>query len=243
MAQNPVFNAKTLLKLRAGVSDDVQTMTVNGTINKTGILLVLMSITSVISWNLADSEIGGMLMMGSMIANLALCLVLAFNQRLAPTLAPAYALVEGLFLGALSAMFERSHPGIVSNAMILTFSCLGLMLGLYRFRVVRVTDRFRSVVMAATLAVCFTYVIDLALSFFGHSIPMIHQTGVYGIIFSLVVIGIAAMNLLLDFDMVERATAQHAPKYMEWYAGFAILVTIVWLYIEMLRLLTKISKR
>ena len=244
MAQNPVFNEKTLRKLTdEGVLDEAKTMTINGSINKAGILLVLMTLTSAYSSSIADSEFGLALMVGSVFVNLVLAFVLIFNRQLAPTLAPVYALVEGLSIGAVSAWANRSYPGIVSNAMILTFSCLALMIGLYHYQIVRVTERFRSVLLAATLAITFTYLINLGLMFFGLSIPMIHSSGPYGIAFSVVVVAVAAFNLLLDFDTIERAAAQRAPKYMEWYAGFAVLVTLVWLYLEILRLLGKMSKK
>jgi uncharacterized YccA/Bax inhibitor family protein len=244
MAHNPVFNVKTLQKLAAeSAAADDRAMTINGSINKTGFLLVLMSITSILSWNIAEAGLGMVLLIGSIIANLVLCIVLSMNRQWAPTLAPIYALVEGLAIGAISALFERTRPGIVSNALFLTFSCVGVMLGLYHFRIIRVTERFKTVVIAATLAIALTYVIDIVMTVFGQNIPMIHESGIYGIGFSLVVIGVASMNLLLDFDMVEKAAAQKAPKYMEWYAGFAILVTIVWLYVEILRLLGKMQKR
>jgi uncharacterized YccA/Bax inhibitor family protein len=218
-------------------------MTINGSINKTGVLLLLTAATSIVSWNLADSDIGHMLAIGSIIANFVLCLVLVFNRQRAATLAPAYALVEGLALGAISAWADAAYPGVVSNALILTFSCVAIMLALYAWRIVRVTERMRSIIFAATLAIAFTYIIDLVMMAFGGSIHMIHETGIYGIIFSVAVIGVAAMNLLVDFDMIERSVAQKAPKYMEWYAGFAVLVTVVWLYIEILRLLGKLNRR
>lgn len=243
-AQNPVFNEKTLKSLGLeGVREDTRNMSINGSINKTGILLLLTTATSIVSWNLADTELGPMLALGSILVNLVLCLVLVWNKSKAATLAPAYALVEGFALGAISAWADVKYPGVVSNALILTFSVVGIMLGLYSFRIVRVTERLRGVIVAATLAILVTYVVDLVMSMFGSAIPMIHESGIYGIIFSCAVVGVAAMNLLIDFDMIERAVAARAPKYMEWYAGFAVLVTIVWLYIEILRLLGKMNRR
>jgi uncharacterized YccA/Bax inhibitor family protein len=245
-SKNPVFNQKTLekMKLTAGAEALTQHMTVQGSINKTGILFLLMIATSVVGWQIAETSAGVMLAMGACLLNLALCLVIVFKKELSPQLAPAYALVEGFAIGAISAWAEQFKPGIAGNAMMLTFSCVSLMLGLYHFKIVRVTDRLKSVVVAATLAIAITYIFDLVLGLtMGTSVPMIHEGGVYGIGFSLLVIGIASLNLLLDFDMIEKASALQAPKYMEWYAGFALLVTIVWLYVEMLRLLSKMSKK
>ncbi len=241
-AQNPVFNIKTLRNLALDTSE-VQTMTVHGSINKTSLLLMMMIATSVVGWNIADTELGMFATVGAMIANLVLCLVLVRKQNLAPSLAPAYALVEGIAIGAISAWTDRAYPGVALNALMLTTACVALMLGLYRTRIIVVNERMKSVILSATMAIGVVYIIDLVMMFFGHSMPMIHSGGVYGIIFSVVVVGVAAANLLLDFAMIEQFSAQRAPRYMEWYAGFALLVTIVWLYLEILRLLGKISKR
>ena len=140
-------------------------------------------------------------------------------------------------------MFNYRYPGIATNAMILTLSCLVLMLGLYKFKIITVTEKLRSVIMAATLAIGVTYLISMVMGFFGSQIPMIHESSPIGIGFSVIVVGVAAFNLLLDFDMIERAQMQGSPKYMEWYGAFALLVTLVWLYLEMLRLLGKIQKK
>lgn len=244
MASNPVFNEKTLKNLTlAGVTDESRTMTIHGSVNKASLLMLLMIATSVVGWQIADTELGMMLAIGAIVVNLVLAIVLAFKRQLSPTLAPVYALVEGFAIGAISQWTDRAFPGVALNAMVLTTSCFALMLVLYRTRIIVVTETFKAVVMAATAAIAVTYVINLVMMAFGSSIPMIHETGIYGIGFSVVVVGVAAMNLLLDFDMIEKAAAMKAPKYMEWYAGFALLVTIVWLYLEMLRLLSKLSKK
>ena len=176
-----------------------------------------------------------------MIVALIMSLLIIFGPHRAPYLSQPYAFCEGLLLGAISSVYAAKYPGIVSNAMLLTLSCLGLMLVLYRLKIIRNTERFRSVIMTATMAIGVTYLINMVMSFFGTSIPMIHKSTPMGIGFSVVVVGVAAFNLIVDFDFIEQAHS--APKYMEWYGAFALLVTLVWLYLEILRLLSKINKK
>ncbi len=234
---NPAFNEKVLSKIR-DVSD-VSRMTIDGTINRAGLLILLTIAGAALGWNLQSFPI----LIGVIIANLILAFLIIFKPERAPTLSPVYAICEGLLLGSISSVYSFRYPGIVTNAMILTLSCLVLMLGLYKFKIITVTDKLRSVIMGATLAIGVTYLINIIMGFFGTSIPMIHESSTLGIGFSVLVVGVAAFNLLLDFDMIERAYQQGAPKYMEWYGGFALLVTIVWLYLEMLRLLGKINRK
>jgi uncharacterized YccA/Bax inhibitor family protein len=153
--------------------------------------------------------------------------------------APVYAGLEGLFLGAISAAFEKMYPGIVIQAVGLSIGVLATMLFVYGLGLIRVTEKFRIGVVAATGAVFLVYFVDIVMSFFGAKVPFIHQTGMIGIGFSLVVVVIAAMNLILDFDFIERGVQFQAPKYMEWYGGFSLMVTLVWMYLEILRLLSK----
>ncbi|MBC7741617.1 MAG: Bax inhibitor-1/YccA family protein [Bdellovibrionaceae bacterium] len=234
---NPALNEKTLMKLRDVT--DTSKMTISGTINRAGLLILI----TILGAYLGYGQHSPVIMIGSLIVGIALSLIIIFKPHTSPMLAPAYALVEGVLLGSISAVYSVMYPGIVANALILTLSILVLMLSLYRFKIIRVTDRTRSVIVGATMAIAVTYLVNMVMSFFGTSIPMIHQTGTMGIIFSVVVVGVAAFNLLLDFDMIERAESQGAPKYMEWYGGFALLITLVWLYMEILRLLGKVNRK
>ncbi len=154
-----------------------------------------------------------------------------------------YAVCEGLFLGGISAILEQKFPFIAAQAAGLTFGTLVIMLTLYKTRVIRVTEGFKAGVIAATCAIALLYLVCFVLSFFGKQVPYIHSSGTIGIAFSLFVVGLAALNLLLDFDFIEPGVAAGAPKYFEWYAGFSLLVTLVWLYLELLRLLAKLRGR
>jgi uncharacterized YccA/Bax inhibitor family protein len=223
----------------AGVREETQNMTLNGTINKVGILVVLTVASALWGWSMAESEIAGLLLGGSAIAALILSFVIIFNKSKAPILAPCYAVAEGMVLGIIAYMADMATKGAAVQAFTITFAILFGMLGLYRIGLIRATETFRKVMAVAMLGVLITYVVDMVMGFFGTSIPMVHQGTPAGMIFSLIVIGIASLNFVLDFDMIERGVAARAPKWMEWYAGFAVLLTIVWLYIEVLRLLGK----
>ena len=156
--------------------------------------------------------------------------------------APIYAALEGLFLGGVSAFAESMYPGIAFQAVILTFGTMFVMLFAYRTGLIKVTEKLKSGIIAATGAIFVIYMINFVMSMFGSSMPMMHDSGLMGIGFSLLVIGIAAMNLLLDFDFIEKNAAQGAPKYMEWFSAFGLMVTLVWLYLEILRLLMKLNR-
>jgi uncharacterized YccA/Bax inhibitor family protein len=166
-----------------------------------------------------------------------------FKPVWSPVTAPLYAAAEGLFLGAISALYEQRFHGIVLQAVLLTSGTLLALLAVYSMRLVRVTQNFRLGLLAATGGVALVYLLTIVLGLFGIHIPYIHDSGAIGIGFSIVVVVIAALNLVLDFDFIENGCARGAPKYMEWYAGFGLLVTLVWLYLEMLRLLSKLSRR
>ncbi len=218
-------------------------MTVNGTINKTLILLVLVVIPAVWVWNsFYDGSIQnpGPWIMGGAIGGLVFAMVTIFKQTLAPYTAPIYALLEGLFIGGISAMMEAAYPGIVFQAVALTFGTLAALLVAYRAGVIVVTERFRMGVVAATGGIFVVYMLSFVLGFFGVNVPFIHSGGLLGIGFSLFVVVIAALNLVLDFDFIEKGAEHGAPKFMEWYGAFGLVVTLVWLYIEFLRLLSKI---
>jgi uncharacterized YccA/Bax inhibitor family protein len=243
---NPVFNQKTVAKVRDAREihnmrdvTDTATMTISGTMNRAGLLILLAVFGASIGWG--QQSFG--LMIGMIVLTLVLCFVMVFKPHTSPVVSPVYAVAEGVLLGSISSVYSVMYPGIVTNALILTMSVLIIMLGLYRFRIIKVTDQLRSVIIGATMAIAVTYLVNMVMSFFGTEIPMIHSTGWVGIGFSVVVVGVAAFNLLLDFDMIERAANQGAPKYMEWYGGFALLVTLVWLYLEILRLLGKVNRK
>lgn len=246
---NPALNNATFDGVTVSVAGD-ERMTLSGTVNKTAILLALSLITAVWSWGQVaaaiDPATGELtanimpLVWGGAIVGLVFALITIFAKRAAPYTAPLYAAAEGVFLGAVSAMFEMAFPGIVMQAVMLTFGTLAALLMAYRSGLIKATENFKLGVVAATGAVALLYLVSFVLSFFGHSIPFIHEGGWLGIGFSLVVVVIAALNLVLDFDFIESGVEQGAPKYMEWYAAFGLMVTLVWLYLEILRLLAKL---
>ena len=240
---NPALNDKVFDLGRS--TGDV--MTVNGTVNRTGILLCLLMFTAVFSWDRAYSAVNpGELypwLIGSGIAGFVVALITVFKKTAAPITAPIYAAIEGILLGMLSAFYEMQFPGLVFQAILLTFGTLFALLMAYRSGVIKATENFKLGVFAATGGIGLIYLTTFILSFFGLSIPYIHGSGTIGILFSLFVVVIAALNLVLDFDFIERGAERGAPKYMEWYAAFGLLVTLIWLYIEMLRLLSKLRSR
>jgi uncharacterized YccA/Bax inhibitor family protein len=219
-------------------------MTLQGTVNKTGILLVCVLITAAWTWNQVRSgeQAGPAIMIGA-IGGFVMGMVTAFKRNWAPFTAPVYALLEGVVIGGLSAVMESQFPGIAMQAAGLTIATLFCMLLAYTSGVIRVTDNFKLGVVAATGGIALVYFASMMLGFFGITIPYIHTSGPIGIAFSLLVVGIAALNLVMDFDFIDSAARQGAPKYMEWYAAFGLIVTLIWLYIELLRLLSKLRSR
>jgi uncharacterized YccA/Bax inhibitor family protein len=219
-------------------------MTIGGTVNKTGLLLILAVISGTFTWHNTSSNPDTALpwIIGGGIGGFIVALVTIFKKDWAAVTAPIYALLEGLFLGAISALLEAQYKGIVSSAMILTFATMGTLLIAYRMGIIRATETFKSVVMAATGGIALFYVIALVIGFFGVNVPLIHSASPMGIGFSVFVVIIAALNLVLDFDFIEQGAANGAPKYMEWYAAFGLMVTLVWLYLEILRLLSKLNR-
>jgi uncharacterized YccA/Bax inhibitor family protein len=212
-------------------------MTVQGTVNKTGFGLLAVLAGGAVTWNMENPAI---LMIVGLIGGLVLGLTTSFKKEWAPFTTLPYALLEGLMLGGISRMYEVRTQGIVVLAVGLTLGVLCALLLAYTSRLIHVTENFRLGVVAATGGIALFYLVSIGLSFFHIRIPYIHESGPIGIIFSLVVVGIASMNLVLDFDFIERGAAVGAPKYMEWYGAFGLLVTLVWLYLELLRLLSKI---
>ncbi|HBS62009.1 MULTISPECIES: Bax inhibitor-1/YccA family protein [Stenotrophomonas] len=248
---NPALSESTFLDLASGsvVSSPDQAMTINGTVNKTGILLLLTVLTAAFAWSQtvgADGQIapGAMIYaVGGAIGGLVLALVTVFKKAWSPVTAPLYALVEGFFLGAISAVFEMKFPGIVFQAVLLTFGTLFALLVAYRTGLIKVTENFKLGVVAATGGIALLYLASFVLGFFNINVPVIHEASGWGIAFSLFVVVVAALNLVLDFDFIETGAAARAPKYMEWYGAFGLMVTLVWLYVEFLRLLSKLQSR
>ena len=216
-------------------------MTIEGTVNKTAVCLIILFAAATWTWNLGAAS-GGLLLIG-VIGGLVTALATVFRQTWAPHTAPAYAGFEGLALGGISAAFESRYPGIASQAVFLTFGTLGSLLVAYRSGWIRATENFKLGVFAATGGIAIVYLIGFVMSFFGASIPLIHGSGMVGIVFSLFVTAVAALNLVLDFDFIEQGAERGAPQYMEWYGAFGLLVTLIWLYLEILRLLSKLQER
>ena len=237
---NPALKADTFTSAR---TFGAETMTLEGSVNKTGIALVVLIACAALQWNHLFGEAMPLVMLVGVIGGFVIALVTAFKKEWAPVTTPLYAALEGLALGGISLVFEARYPGIVINAVGLTFGTLAALLLAYRSGLVRATENFKLGIFAATGGIAILYLVSLVMGFFGKSIPFIHDSGPIGIGFSLVVVVIAALNLVLDFDFVERGAAAGAPKYMEWYAAFGLLVTLVWLYLEMLRLLAKLQDR
>lgn len=218
-----------------------RTMTIQGTVNKTFLLLLLVLISASFTWQqyYAGVDVSQYILIGA-IGSLLVALVIMFFKKLAPLLATIYAVLEGLVIGALSAMYESMYQGISLLAVSITFSILLGLLIVYKSGLIKVTRSFRLAVVAATLGIFLTYLLSLILSFFGITVPFIHETGTIGIIVSIGIVIVASLNLVLDFDFIERGAKAGAPKYLEWYGAFGLMVTLVWLYLEILRLLYKI---
>jgi uncharacterized YccA/Bax inhibitor family protein len=219
----------------------------NGTVHKTALLLIGLIATAAITWRRTmltedPSTLYPYLIVGA-IGGLVVGLITVFKKEWSPVTAPLYCVLEGLFLGIISAIFEQMFPGIVLQAVLLTFGTLATLLLAYQTGLIKATENFKLGVTAATGGIMMIYLINFVMSFFGSGIPYIHESGTFGILFSLFVVVIAALNLVLDFDFIENGVEQKAPKYMEWYAAFGLLVTLIWLYLEILRLLAKMRSR
>jgi len=222
-------------------------MTISGTVNKAGLLMLMVLATAAWSWNLFYTThdmaaIGGLTMVGAFGGFIA-AMVTVFKKEWSPVTAPIYALLEGLFLGAFSATMELRFPGIAIEAVALTFGTCLCMLAAYRAGLIRATQRFTLGVVAATGGIALVYFASIILGMFNMQVPGIFGSGPIGIIFSLVVCGMAALNLILDFSFIEEGAQRGAPKYMEWYSAFGLMVTLIWLYLEMVRLLAKLRSR
>ena len=243
---NPALNAKTFAVPRLRDAATERGMTIEGTVNRTGLLLVLLLLGAGWSWRVFYAEGVAATMpyiWGGALGGFVVALVTIFKKEWAGVTAPVYALLEGLCLGALSGFFETQFPGIVLQAVGLTFGTLLALLVAYKSGVIKATENFKLGVVAATGGIALVYLATLVLGFFGVAIPFIHGSGPLGILFSLFVVVIAALNLVLDFDFIESGAAQGAPRFMEWYAAFGLMVTLIWLYLEILRLLAKLRSR
>jgi uncharacterized YccA/Bax inhibitor family protein len=239
---NPVLADETFRGTRVAIGEP--TMTIQGTVQKTVLALVILAVAAGYTWNLgAGSPRASVLTMVGVLGGFVVALATSFRPVWAPITTPIYAALEGLALGGISLAFETRYPGLVSQAVFLTFGTLGALLIAYRSGLIRPTENFKLGIFAATGGIVLLYFVGFVLSFFGLSIPLIHGSGPLGIAFSLLVVGVAALNLVLDFDFIERGAAGGAPQYMEWYGAFGLLVTLVWLYLEMLRLLSKLQER
>ena len=252
---NPALNAKVFE--RHGSVATGSTMTLQGTVNKSFVLLFLLVVTASYVWGKVMqpaqpmfgeappspmASVGPLMMLGA-IGGFIMAMVTIFKKEWASVTAPIYALLEGLFIGGISAIFEAMYPGIVMQAVTLTFGTLFCLLMAYKSGLIKATENFKLGIAAATGAICVIYVINFIMGFFGGSIGVIHSSGTFGIIFSLVVVTIAALNLVMDFDFIEKGSEMGLPSYMEWYAAFGLMVTLIWLYIEILRLLAKLNSR
>lgn len=253
---NPTLSEKQFEKTISVSTGD--SMTVRGTINKFGFLMLMVMAGAYLTWNQAENGSNPMgWMIGGAIGGLIVAIVIMFKKEWSPFLAPAYAILEGLFLGGISAFyFQYFNPtgsqtddwgfnNIISQAVILTFVVVAVMYFLYSFRIIQVTNKLRSIIVIATASIAVFYLLTWILGFFGIQFEFLSASNnsEFGIGFSILIILIAALNLLLDFDMIEQGVNMGAPKYMEWYGAFGLLVTIVWLYLEILRLLARLNSR
>ena len=219
-------------------------MSLAGTINKTAILFLLLTAAAMVTWWMTFNGMNAMVpTIGGAIIGLILVVIAAFKPQYSGYLAPGYAIFEGLFIGGISAIFQAKYPGIVIQAVGATFATFIVCLGLYKYKIVKVTEQFRSVVIAATLAIATFYLISWIVSMFSSYQPIHHGNSMMSIGISVFVIIIAALNIFLDFDSIEKGVQQKMPKYMEWFGAMGLMITLVWLYIEFLRLLSKLSSR
>ncbi len=248
---NPALSDKTFRDLSGsqygGAIDATNRMTLNGTVNRTGILLVCAFATAAWTWHMFTqsrdmADVAPLLLVG-VFGGFICAIVTIFKKEWSAVSAPIYALLEGLFLGGVSAVFDLRYPGIAIQAVGLTFGTLFVLLLAYSSGMIKLNDKMRLGIVAATGGIAVFYLLQMVLGFFGFHFITINGSGPIGIGFSLFVCAIAALNLVLDFDFIEQGVNFGAPKYMEWYGAFGIMVTLVWLYLEILRLLSKMRSR
>lgn len=244
---NPALNAKTFDGLDRAL-DTTEVMTLEGTVNKTGLMLFLVLFAAAWTWRLYYNDPGNPAavlpwMLGGALGGLVVGLVTVFKKSWAMVLGPLYCVLEGFFLGGISSILEAQFHGIVIQAVALTFGTLLCLLLAYKSGLIRATENFKLGVAAATGGIALIYLTSFVLSFFSVRVPYIHESGIIGIGFSVFVVVVAALNLVLDFDFIESGATGGAPKYMEWYGAFGLMVTLIWLYLEILRLLAKLRSR
>lgn len=235
---NPALQSSTFKKQFSIASEG--SMTLSGTVNKTGISLFLVLMSASYSWVTPTMH---PLAFPAAILGFILALVNIYKPQQGHIFVPAYAIVQGVFLGTISMVFNKMYPGIVVQAIFLTFGTLGALLLAYKSGLIRATENFKLGVFAATGGIAFLYLINFVMGFFSSGIGIISSNNTMGILFSAFVVVIAALNLVLDFDFIEEGVEKGAPKYMEWFGAFGLLVTLIWLYIEILRLLAKLNSR
>ncbi|ALI98788.1 Bax inhibitor-1/YccA family protein [Rufibacter tibetensis] len=243
-SNNPALKEEAFIQSATPQTLDGPAMTLNGTIAKSALLLGIVLVFAVFSWDLFTlMGVPLPFLVSIPLVGVGLAFLLVFKKEWAAYIAPIYCALQGLFLGGISGILEAKFPGIATQAMLLTFTVFGGMLLLYSTRIIRATERFKSIAMTATFGIFCYYMLGFILQFFGVEMALIHSSGTAGIIFSVLVVIIAAMNLIMDFDTIEQGVAYGAPKNMEWYAAFGLAVTLIWLYIEILRLLSKLNSR
>lgn len=248
MANNPFVNDSIYDRYRQDAAQAIpltEVMTREGTVRKALGYFAIVLTVAVVSWVLLGASpqlaMGGMIV--GLIGGLVACLWAAIKKEHAPVAAPIYAVFEGVFLGTISGVFNAMIPGVVLNATVITFGILGTMLAAYKFQWIRVTEKFRSIIIGATAAIALCYLVSMVMRMFGmKDIMFLHNTGPIGIGVSLFVIVIASMNFLLDFDNIDRGTEARLPKHFEAYLAMSVIITLVWVYIEVLRLLSKLNR-
>lgn len=244
---NPALDQNTFKDLDKPKGATANNMTLAGTVNKTAILLILVITSAMYSWDLyaASLEFDAVApyFYGGLFGGLILGFVIAFNKDWSPVLAPIYAFCQGLCLGGMSALMEDRFPGIVMQALLLTFGICVILLLIYKLQIIKPSENFKLIVASATGGLALYYLLNFGLSLVGISLPWVHESGTGGIVFSIFAVILASMNLVVDFDFIEQGVAQGSPKYMEWYGAFGLMVTVIWLYVEILRLLAKSRKR
>ena len=243
---NPALNKNTFAGLGL-IEDKENTMTLQGTVNKVALLLFVVFLPAIYVWHLFNrtydfSTIAPLFFTG-VIGSFIVGFIIIFNKQLSPYLAIVYAALEGLSMGGFSALMEFLYPGIVFEALLLTFGICAILLLIYKLGIIKPTENFKLIVLSATGGIAVYYFISFVLSFFGIRAPLIHDNTPLGIAFTLFVVVIAALNLVVDFDFIEQGIAKKSPKYMEWYSAFGLMVTLIWLYLEILRLLAKLRSR
>lgn len=243
-SSNPVLGEKTFVRF-AETGPAPTAMTLPGVVNRTAFLFLLLVASATVTWTQATTvpQLVLPLMAGGLLLGFIVAMVTCFKPEWSPFTAPAYALLEGLALGGISMFFESLYPGIVMQAVGCTFGTMFCLLAAYRSGLIRATENFKLMIVSATGGIALLYLVSMGMRMFGYDMPFIHEGGFWGIAFSLFVVAVAALNLVLDFDFIEQGVEMGAPKFMEWYSAFSLMVTLIWLYLEILKLLSKLRGR